>query len=106
MVTVIRTFAVASLLTSTMHFVGPVTDINFGIEKKWFVTDESVRDSVDTFAEMTTTGVGWISVISYFGIVAFVDRTTLGWRMFITVAVTSTFALTAVFSTSGVDDDE
>jgi hypothetical protein len=99
MVTVILTFAVASLLTFTMHFVWPVTDIDFGIEEKWFVTDESVRGSVGTFAEMTTTGVGWISVISYFGIVAFVDGTTFGWGMFIT------FAATAVLSTSGVDAD-
>jgi hypothetical protein len=61
-----------------MHFVRPVTDIDFGIEEKWFVTDESVRDSVGTFAEMTTTVVGWISVISDFGIVAFVDGTAFG----------------------------
>jgi hypothetical protein len=61
-----------------MHFASPVTDIDFGIEEKWFVTNESVRDSVGTFAEMTTTVVGWIRVISDFGIVAFVDGTTFG----------------------------
>jgi hypothetical protein len=69
-----------SLRSSTRYSIlRPNADVFGFVEFKVCGTDESVRPSIGTLAEVMTCRVGWVPVVLDCRIEAFVYQTELGW---------------------------